>query len=103
MTQPAARITKTPATKTSSTPGCGFPAPAIHNPHSAGHMSSQVPMGRSSRASSAYSSMRRWMRYKKGASRGLGSLRSSSGVTAAMTNPRASQTSACTFVYPTRP
>src|SRR5437870_1761375 len=67
MTHPAARITQTPSTKMISTRCCGRPEPAIHSAHSAGHSSSQVPMGRSSRASCAYSSTRRRSRKLSGA------------------------------------
>src|SRR6185437_1749755 len=72
MTSPAARITKTPAMKTSRTRGCGRPAPAIHNAQRAGHKSSHEPTGLSSRVSSAYSSIRRCNRYRKGASSSFG-------------------------------
>ena len=54
ITQPAERITMTPATKTRKLSGCGRPAPAIHRPQSVGQSSSQVPTGLSSRMSRAY-------------------------------------------------
>src|SRR5690348_15400545 len=92
MTHPAARMTKTPAMKTIRILGWGFPAPAIHKAHNAGHSSSHVPMGRSSRASSAYSSIRRTTRCRKGASRYGASSSLSSGATAAIQLPHASIT-----------
>ena len=81
MTQPAARITITPSTNTVSTRGVGRPAPAIHSAHRAGHSSSQVPTGRSSRMRRAYSAARRDRRCDSGASAYGGS---SSGETAAI-------------------
>src|SRR5438874_2793432 len=78
ITQPAARITTTPSTNTSSTCGRGRPLPAIHSAHSAGHSSNQVPTGRSRRISQAYSVTRRARRYDSGAS-GTGGTEASGG------------------------
>src|SRR5580693_7522406 len=90
MTQPAARITTTPSTNTTSTFGFGCPAPAIHSAHSAGHRRSQVPTGRSSRMRRPYWVRRRPSRQENGASgkrggaAGAGSGAGSSGAAADM-------------------
>src|SRR6516165_3241075 len=83
MTQPAARITMTPSRNTMSTRGSGRPAPATHSAHRAGHSSSQVPIGLSSRMRRAYSLARRARRCDSGASGDEGAA-ANSGETAAM-------------------
>ena len=51
MTQPAERTTIVPSTRIENTLASGRPADAIHNAHSVGHSSSQMPIGRCSRMS----------------------------------------------------
>ena len=48
-TQPAARMKKTPSTKTSKILAEGAPSPASHNAQSVGHNSSKEPIGSSMR------------------------------------------------------
>ena len=59
ITQPADRMATVPSTKITSTLALGCEAPAIHTAQSTGHSSSQMPMGRCSRASSMRSRTRR--------------------------------------------
>ncbi len=54
MTQPAQRMTNTPARNTAKMRSSGWPPLETHSAHNAGHISSQMPMGRCMRMSSAY-------------------------------------------------
>jgi hypothetical protein len=58
MTQPAERMATVPNTKITITLGVGCDAAAIHKAHNTGQSSSQMPMGRCSRATSMRSRMR---------------------------------------------